>query len=58
MLSKWDVLRINLAAGLIAGAIIGIGEIVIGEVRTRMKAHALTASLETETAADGSGTEE
>jgi hypothetical protein len=38
-------MRINLAAGLIAGALLGLGEIVFAEVHTRIKAKALVAEV-------------
>jgi len=42
-MSKTDILRVNIAAGLIAGAIIGIGEILIGELFTRKAARELVS---------------
>lgn len=44
-MSKWDILRINLAAGLIAGALIGTAEIVISEFHAKARAKALVADL-------------
>ncbi len=43
MLSKWDVMRINLLGGLIAGALVGLAEIAAVEIRTKVAAKAVIA---------------
>ncbi len=42
-MSKWDVMRINLAAGLVAGGLVGLAEIAAVEIRTRVAAKAVVA---------------
>jgi hypothetical protein len=44
-MSKADIMRLNLAAGLIAGLLLGVGEILVTEIHTRIKARALVADI-------------
>jgi hypothetical protein len=60
VLTRGDIMRINLAAGLIAGAFLGLGEIAYQEIRTRIHARAVVAEVtepvSVEPKTDGTGT--
>jgi len=47
VLKRRDILFINLAAGLVAGAILGIGEILYRELYTRVSGTVLVEETET-----------
>lgn len=57
MLKNREIIAINLAAGLVAGALVGVAEVIYRELYTRVQGKALAEETATviESANDGTG---